>query len=377
MHPATTARARQVLTGLALMVAVVVLLGACAAPAARPAVPSSAPHDAIGAEAATSPAAELRAGLTGRLVERTYLVAALGRRLTAAGGDRDAPPVVASVEALDQASTALADVLGATYSTAHEPLLDALRQVDGLLAEPDPSGAVRERLAAAYEQLGAVVRRVVPVLDAEEVGARLATEVQALTAQPEQLRAVAAEAARTARLLAAGIAADRRLGDVDTPAIQLRSGLTGLLTEHVLLVGALTEQPAAPDALAGNALALGELLGDSYPTLRAPFVRSWQAHVERLERYAQARAGGGTGAAELGLVRGFPGELARQLASHVEGLPPRTAEAELGAALELLVRAVPEGTTPARPGLLREAAAGALPVAALLAAAVAEDLRLT
>jgi hypothetical protein len=376
MHPVTAARARQVPGGLAsLLVAVVLLaamalLGGCAGRTTEPPAPSAAAHDAIGADAASSPAAELQAGLTARLVERTYLVAALGRRLAAANGDLQEPTVLAARQALDATSTSLADVLGATYSTARQPLQDALQRVDALLAE----GADGRRLTAAYDELGAVVRRVVPVLDAGEVGARLAGEVQALTAEPGQLRTLADEAAGTARLLAAGIAADRRLGEVATAAGQLRAGLTGLLTEHVMLAGALGEEPALRGALDANALALGDLLGSSYPTLRAPFVRSWQAHVDRLDRYVQARAGGGAGAAELGLVRGFAAELARLLGSHVEGLPPRTAEAELEPALALLVAAV--AGDPTSPELLREAAAGVLPVAALLSAAVAEDLRL-
>jgi hypothetical protein len=378
MHLATAARARQSLGGLAplaaavVLLAVVALLGGCAT--LRADVPAASPspsrHGTIGAGAASSPAAELQAGLTARLVERTYLVAALGRRLAAAGGDPQAPTVDGPRQALDAASTALAEVIGATYSTASLPLQDALRRVDELLAQE----ADGRRLMAAYEELGAVVRRVVPVLDAAEVGARLAGEVQALTAEPVELRALAAEATETARLLAAGIAADRRLGEVGTPAGQLRADLTGLLTEHVLLAGRVGEEPDLRAALDANGLALGDLLGSSYPTLRAPFVRSWQAHVDRLERYGRARAGGGTGQAELGLVRGFPGELARLLAAHVDGLPLQTAEAELEPALELLVRAV--AADPARPGLLREAAAGVLPVAALLSAAVAEDLRL-
>jgi hypothetical protein len=378
MHLATAARARQVIAGLAplaaavVLLAVAALLGGCATLRADAPAPSPSPTrlDVIGAGAASSPAAELQAGLTARLVERTYLVAALGRRLAAADGDPQAPPVEASRQALDAASTALAEVIGATYSTAYQPLQDALRRVDELLAQE----ADDRRLMAAYEELGAVVRRVVPVLDAAEVGARLAAEVQALTAEPGELRALAAEASETARLLAAGIAADRRLGDVATPAGQLRADLTGLLTEHVLLAARLGEEPDLRAALDANGLALGDLLGSSYPTLRAPFVRSWQAHVNRLDRYGRARAGGGTGQAEFGLARGFPAELARLLASHVDGLPPQTAEAELEPALELLVRAV--AADPARPDLLREAAAGVLPVAALLSAAVAEDLRL-
>lgn len=372
MHLATAARVRQVLAGLAPLLAVLVLLTGCAEPGGAGPGPSATPRDALGAEAASSPAAELQAGLTARLVERSYLVAALGRQLAAAGGELEGPDAAAAREALDAASTALADVLGATYSTAREPLQEGLRQVDRLLAE----GAESDRLTAAYEELGHVVRRVVPVLDADEVGARLGLEVQALTADAPGLRAVAAEAAATARLLAAGIAADRELGDVDTPAAQLRAGLTGLLTEHAFLIGSLDGDPAVRSALAANTQALGDLLGSSYPTLRAPFVRTWQAHVDRLERFAQVRAGGGSGEAELGLVLGFSGELARLLSSHVDGLPPRTAEAELAPALELLVSAVALAGDPGGPEALREAAAGVLPVAALLAVAVAEDLRL-
>jgi hypothetical protein len=351
-----------------------------------PAAP--APTGVTGAAASSSPVAELQAGLTALLVERAYVVAA-ATSAVAAG------PAVGAVAALDANSTALADVLGATYATARAPLLQALRRDDRLLvrhAEALAAGdaaaaaALRDDLAAAQGDLARVVRRVVPALDAGEVAMRLGADVQVQLAPASygRLHDTATGAAGTARLLAAGIAADRDLGSPGTDAARLRAELTGLLTEHAALVGALARELRAPGpgsrsarlALQQNADALAAVLGDAYPDARTTFLRSWTAHLDRLARYASDRAAGRPG--EAGLVRGYPVELGRLLAQHVDGLPERSSRTELEPALTSLLAAVDAcaAGTPDGPALLRQAVADLLPAAALVSAAVAEDLRL-
>jgi hypothetical protein len=342
-----------------------------------------APPPLAGAAASSSPAAELQAGLTALLVERTYVVA------TASDG------LPATVNALDANSTGLADVLGAAYDEARGPLLQALRRDDRLLvrhakalAEGDSAAAaaLRQELVIAQRDLARVVRRVVPTLDADEVAQRLAADVQAQLspASYERLHETAQGAAGTARLLASGVAADRGLDSPGTDAARLRAEVTGLLTEHVALMGALARELRSPGAgsrsaraaLLLNADALAAVLGDVYPDARTAFLRSWNAHLLRMERYAGERAAGRPG--EAGLVRGYPAELGRLLAQHVDDLPEQSSRTELERALVALLAAV-EASAAASPDaaiLLQRASADVLPAAALVSAAMAEDLRL-
>lgn len=370
--------------------------------ASEPVTPAPAPvrTPGVGAAAASSPAAELQAALTALLVERTYVVGAATSAVAATGGRREQPPAAAALAALAESSAGLADVLGATYSEARRPLLEALQRVDQLIGEHavalgrgDAGGAAtaREQLRQAENELAQVIRRVVPQLDAAEVADRFAGQLQAQLAvgtgtQYSQLRAAAQQAGVTARLLSAGIADDRRLGSPGAGAARLRADLTGLLTEHVALVGALAGELRAPGpaadgaraALQANAVTLADVVGDAYPAARAAFLRSWTAHLDRLQRYAVARASGGAGTAEAGMVRGYSGELARLLAEHVDGLPARSSTTELEPALASLLGAVAAQAagSPEAPAALHQAAQDVLPAAALLSAAVAEDLQL-
>lgn len=395
-------RARQPVRRLAPLVLAAALLGAPAlagcsdAPAGR-AVPQPSAEEATGAAATSLPAVELQAALTAVLVERVHGIATMTDAVAEAGGRLDAPTAESARASLDAASLALADVLGATYSEARAPLVEVLRREDRLLAEHaaalstgrDPDAArLRTALEAARTDVARTVRRVVPALDAAEVADRLAVDVdvqQRTTAPYAQLREASQEAAATARLLADGVAQDRGLGQVGTPAALLRADLTRLLTEHVLLVGALAREAGRPgggggadarSALQGNADGLADVLGEGYPAARAPFLRSWTGHVDRLAVYATSRASGGAAVAEAGSVRSFPAELARLLAEHVDGLPASSSEAELQRALDSLLVAVDAARSTAASTELRRAAADVLPAAALVSAAIAEDLRL-
>ena len=388
--------ARHVLLRVAAMALVLVPSAACTSqadpPPTRPMVVMQA-----GAAATSSPVAELQAGLTALLVERAYLVAAVTEAVAASGGVIAREPD-AALAALDANSVALADLLGATYSDARIPLLEALRRSDRLLArhavalaadDADEADQVRQELQRAQGDLAQVVRRVVPALDADEVAMRLDVDLRAQLAAGsyDELREAAQESAQVARLLAAGIADDRGLGSSGTAAVRLRADLTGLLTEHVMLTGALARELRRPGiasasaqvALAANADVLADALGEVYPAARGPFLRSWQAHLGRLEAYADARAGGAAGTAERGLVAGYPAELARLLAAYVDGLPAQSARAELEPALMAQLAAMDEAAAGSAmaPAALRSATAQVLPAAALVSAAVAEDLQLT
>ena len=389
--------ARRTLRRLAAVALVVVAVTACTPGSDSDDPVVSEPSTPVGAAAASSPVAELQAGLVAVLVERTYAVAAATAAIDAAGGRLVAPGAEAALAAVDASSVGLTEVLDATYAEARAPLLEALRREDRLLtdhavalAKPDDAAAqaVREDLQEAQRELAVVIRRVVPQLDADEVAEGLGSDVRAqlATGSYDQLRTAAQQATETARLLAAGIAADRGMGSPSTEAARTRADLTGLLVEHTCLAAALARELRAADgaadsartALGANATALTRTLADRYPVAGQPFLRSWQGHLDRLERYAAGRAAGADATAEAVLVREYPAELGRLLAMHVEKLPARSSQTELEPAVDSLLVAVDAAATgrPSAPLALRQAVTDVLPAAAFISAAVAEDLRL-
>ena len=360
----------------------VVLVGVLAGCTSQPDRPATTPlTTAVGAEATRSRAAELQAGLTHLLVERVHVTAAARAAVT------DADRAAASAS-LDDASTALADLLGATYEGAREQLLLSLRTCDrralqhaDAVRTGDAGGlaAALEGLQSAQADLAATVRRVVPRLPASQLRERLDGDLLAQLAVGGEdgyarLRTASGRAPATAALIAAGIAEDRGLGPAGTPAATLRADLTGLLTEHVQLAGALARAPApeppAVIALQANGADLTALLATAYPALPAGFSRAWSGHVDRLA--ALAADPSATARRE---VLDFPTELAAELARHVGGLPARTTVAELTPLLAALAAAVEAGGSPGAHAALRRAS-GAVPVpSALVAAAVAQDRR--
>lgn len=368
-----------------LLVLPVLLLPACSSGPDRPDGRSTPQQSsAVGAGATRSRAAELQAGLTHLLVERVHTTAA------ARGAVGELERVDAAA-ALDGVAVALADLLGATYTEARDPLLTALRAADRRsLQHADAVGApavtaALSRLQAAQDELAVTIRRVVPELEAEQVRARLEEDLAAQLAVGGEdayarVRAAAAGAYTTARMLTVGVAADRHLGPAATPAATLRADLTGLVTEHVLLAGAVAREQARPAgarssavrALQSNGQALTKVLGTAYPSLPAQFGPSWDRHVARLV----ALAGGGT-PAQRRLVLAYPAELGPLLADHVTGLPPRTTVVEVEPMLRALVVAIDAASSaaPDAQALLRRATQTAPVPSALLAAAIAQDRR--
>lgn len=358
----------------------VVLVGVLVGCTSQPDRPATTPlTTAVGADATRSRAAELQAGLTHLLVERVHVTAAA----RAAVPDADRAAASAS---LDDASTALADLLGATYEGAREPLLLALRTCDRRElqhADAERAGdapelaAALEALQSAQADLAGTVRRVVPRLPASQLRERLDGDLLAQLAVGGEdgyarLRAASGRAPATAALIAAGIAEDRGLGPAGTPAATLRADLTGLLTEHVQLAGAMARSPhpetPAVDALQANGADLTALLATAYPALPAGFSRAWSGHVDRLVALAVDPS-----AAQRREVLAFPAELGAELARHVDGLPARTTVAEFTPLLVALAAAVEAGGSPGAHAALRRASAAVPVPSALVAAAVAQD----
>ena len=354
----------------------------------------------VGAAASQTRAAELQAGLTHLLVERVYVVAAASRTGLSEPAQMDLGQV------LDANSQALAEVLGATYLEARSPLLGALRSGDkaslthaDALASGDAAAVARARAALeqASSELPAVLRQLVPGVPMERVAVRLREDLEAQLAPPTDqpytaLRTAAGRAVDTASLLAAAVTEDRNLGPTGTRAATLRAELTALLTEHVLLVGALAQELAALPAtgpgaggqgaagaraaLDANARALSMTLGGAYPAAAEPFLGAWTDYLGRLETYAAGVAA--AGAAPSGELRTAPQTFGRLLAQHIDGLPPGRIATDLTPWLNSLVRAVDAAATGSAqaPSALHRAVADAPPPAAVLAAAVAQHLRL-
>lgn len=377
--------------GSAAALAALLLLPACSEGGVpRPSTPPAG-QSLSGADASRSQAAELEAGVTSLLVERVHLTAA-----TRAANEDSRSDLVA---ALDASSASLAELLGVAYAGSRDPLLRALRSVDRRAlqhADAVRSGDI-DRVAAALAgartaeaELAVVVGRVAPRLPSGQVVERLQGD---LTAQLDvrgpdpyaQLGEAALRAPDTAHLLTAGIVADRDLGPSGSRAAQLRAALTGLLTSHVLLAGAVAHEQAAggpfqsaANALRANGDQLSALLGSAYPALPLQFGPSWRAHVDRVIVLARSTVGA-QATAERRFVLAYPTELGALLARTIGGLPATTVADEIEPMLTALVRLVDaEGRGEADVAeLMRRTSASVPSVAALLAAAIAQDRRYT
>jgi hypothetical protein len=120
----------------------------------------------------------------------------------------------------------------------------------------------------------------------------------------DDLRTAAAHMPMTAAALAAGIAEGAVIdGDPASPAADLRSTLTALLTEHVYLsgIGVATAYATAPNsaefqaaaaALDRNSVAVADAVGAIVPDQRESFLDAWRAHIGDFVSYAVAAKGG-------------------------------------------------------------------------------------
>jgi hypothetical protein len=345
---------------------VVVLAGCTAADGRNNPPPRTAP---TGAAATTTRAAELRAALTYLLVERTHLLVACARTL-------DGPPDGCRT-ALDASTAATADALSAAAPRTRAELVAAVRAhgdrvLDAATALVDGDAAAAQRAVTALPErhaaLADVLVRVAPGLPPDDVRATLTAGTDDVLAAVEAVaagdpasfpleRRASARAADTARLLAVGVAREHELGAAEGPAADLRSGLTAVLTEHVMLSAALarvapSEQVAAAAraAVTANVAAVADVVSAADPdagrTVRTIDGGMFSALLTAVER-------------------------------HTGQQPPRTADAVARAerSLRAAVDAASSGQADALVTL--RSAAGAVPTAAaLLAAAVAEDLRL-
>lgn len=104
----------------------------------------------------------------------------------------------------------------------------------------------------------------------------------------------------TAKALAGGIAtATKMKGSADSPAAELRSGLTHLLTEHVYLAGIAVatayhagadspEFELAAAAVDDNSVRVSQAIGSVAPDEEEGFLTRWRSHVTDFVNYAVA-----------------------------------------------------------------------------------------
>ena len=277
-----------------------------------------------GAAATKTPASELRAGLTYLLTEHVYLAGIATGTAVAKKGNLKDPAVVAAVGALDANSVALSKAVGSAYPAAEKPFLDSWRQhigffVNYTLGKATNNTAMVNKAKTDLDgyrtNFGQLINSVVPELPAAAVAEELKPHVASLFAaidaqvagSPKQfdlLEAAAGHMPMTAKILAGGIATNKKLaGKTDDNAAELRAGLTYLLTSHVYDAGIAINQAVADGgnlkapktvgavgALDANSVALSKAVGSAYPAAEKPFLDSWRQHIGFFVNYTLGKA---------------------------------------------------------------------------------------
>jgi hypothetical protein len=206
------------------LASVVTVVGAGAVAASPGSAPEHAAHSAMPAKKAngvTSPASELRAGLTALLQEHVYL-AGIATGTALSGGDL-APPAAA----LDANSVALSEAVGSVYGDdAGAAFLDLWRRhidffVSYTTAVASDDGAGAEQAKADLDMyrsdFGAFIASANPKLTKDAVAEELIPHIETLVAaidaqaagdpmQFDKLREAAAHMPHTAQVLADAIA---------------------------------------------------------------------------------------------------------------------------------------------------------------------------
>ena len=398
---------------LSLAAGLTLLASACTGPSNRMAEDAPEPSTSrlVGTAATTTPASELRSELSYLLEEHVQLVGLATR--TAIVSKPGAAEVAAVVATHDVNALALSKVIGRSYPTLESPLLASWRQhlsffLDYARAKAAGSGRAvaqaRSDLDGFRTSFGLLINSVVPTLPADAVTAELKPHVDALLEtidaqvggdrrQFALLRTAAGHMQSTAALLAGGIASDLKLSKTETPAADLRSGLTALLTQHVyslamavdtaLAKGGNLQDPLVTgslDALDGTTIALSKALGSAYPAVQKPFAQSWRQHVGFVLDYALAKADGSLprAAASRKDIDGYRADFGQLINSVVVDLPASAVAAELTPFVTDLLVAIDadvEGRADAV-SKLRAAATRMPKTAGTLAGAIAEDKKL-
>ena len=319
----TTLRLAAVVAGLTITTA------ACGSSSdkATDAQPAGAPTSTAavkGAAAVTTPASELRSGLTYLLTEHVYLAGIATGTALKEKGDLTKADVKAAVGALDANSVALSKAVGSAYPAAEQPFLTSWRQHIGFFVDYTLGKATKDaaKVAKAKQGLdgyrtsfGELINSVVPELPADAVAEELKPHVASLfaaidaqvagspTAYP-LLQTAAGHMPGTAKILSGAIATNKKLDGTTTgAAAELRAGLTYLLASHVYDAGIAINQAvadggdltkpgtkAAVAMLDANSVALSKAIGSAYPAAEQPFLTSWRQHIGFFVDYTLGKA---------------------------------------------------------------------------------------
>jgi hypothetical protein len=376
----------------------------------------SAAADAVvvGQAATTTKAVALRAGLTYLLEEHVQLAGiATGTAIAKKGNLKD-PAVTAAVGALDANSVALSKAVGSAYPKAEAPFLDSWRQHIGFFVDYTLGKATKNTMMVDKAKtdldgyrtsFGQLISSVVPELPADAVANELKPHVASLFAaidaqvagDPKQfqlLQDAAGHMPATAAILAGGIATNLKLGKADSPASDLRAGLTALLTQHVYAAGIAINTAvskggdlkdpmvvAAVNALDANSVALSKAVGAAYPKAEAPFLDSWRQHIGFFVDYTLGKATKNTMTVDKAKtdLDGYRTSFGQLISSVVPELPADAVANELKphvASLFTAIDAVVAGDPTAFAKL--QTAAGHMPgTAATLAGGIAENAKLS
>lgn len=345
------------------------------------------------------PAATLRADLTGLLEEQVFLVGitveqALAGRVGLAGAE-----AAATTETADASAADLADVVGTAYGAGPgADFLDVWKPHQrALLAYGVGQGSAR-----AVDEARQAVLDVLTALDPALGDSVLPGDLQAsdeeLMAALDEVRADTPTAARDLRLavnqmpqvalaLADAFAEHSQLeGNVRSDEAQLRADLTGLLQEHVYLVGlGLAELIQASGDVSGpavqgtfdsvddNASDLSLSLEDD-PSAAQELLDLWREHVTYFQDYTIGRFIGDATRIEQARsdLAAWRDDVGRLLAQKYDGLSKEAIAEELVPHVDSVLAyadatAISDVTAA---GLLRQAAQVMPDVARTLAAAI-------
>lgn len=265
----------------------------------------------LAARPLSATASDLRSALTALLGEHVLLAASASG--AALGGRQD--EFAAAAAALDGNSVDLAKAIGSVYGAeAESAFLELWREhidyvvdyVTGLATDDQAmSDTAVQNLIDYTPAFGAALSSLNPTLPADAV-AELILDHHILTlkgvidwqaegdpvAAYTALRSSYAHMDSISVILAGGIAAQEAemfTGVVDSPAANLRTGLTVLLQEHTFLAAAATdaalggrqdEFEAAAAALDGNSVDVAAAIGAVYGAeAESAFLELWRAHI--------------------------------------------------------------------------------------------------
>ena len=262
-------------------------------------------------------AANLRSDLVGFLEEQVYLTGYLVEEAVAGAEGLESPVAAAAVTAASESATDLSDLIGAGYGVAagtdflaawndHREAIVAHGLEDGPVEAVDSTRqAVLDTLAAMDPE--ADFSAVEDGLEASD--AALTTTVEELAAgQPgaaADLRDAAEPMADVALSLATGITGRVETeGELESPEAELRSELTALMQESVMLTSiglaetiheggdATAPSPAGVfEAVTENTDELADTIEPDDSVAAAEFARLWDGHIDDFIQYTTALVG--------------------------------------------------------------------------------------